>query len=352
MIPVQPRRIQAKSSCSGTLNSFRPKMKILIVHYHSFELWHAPSWIRERLQQQFPDHHFLQLQNYDRVPQEIADTDVFIGWSLRPEQFVAANKLRWIHSPAAAVHQLMYPELVRSNVVVTNSTGIHGPVVAEHAIAVLLALAKRLPQAMRYQEKHEWSQDQLWHSQPRPREVADSTLLVIGMGSIGREFACRARALGMRILGVRENPAKGLSGADEVYSPQQIDEVLPQADYVLLCTPVTPATTGLMNAARLSKMKPDAYLINVARGPLIDEPALLDALQKRRIAGAALDVFNEEPLPASSPFWSLDNILITPHTAAVTERLWERHYRLIADNMKRFLAGERLLNEVDKTRGY
>jgi phosphoglycerate dehydrogenase-like enzyme len=286
------------------------------------------------------------------VPQEIADTDVFIGLSLRPEQFAAAKRLRWIHSPAAAVHQLMYPELIKSSVALTNSTGVHGPVVAEHAIALLLALAKRLPQAMQYQAKHEWSQNQLWQGSPRPREVADSTVLVIGMGSIGREFAVRAKALGMRILAIRENPAKGLDGADAVYASAQIDEVLPQADYVLLCTPVTPATTGIMNAARLGKMKPDSYLINVARGPLIDEAALLDTLQHRRIAGAALDVFNQEPLLADSPFWSLDNILITPHTAAVTDRLWERHYRLIVDNMKRFLAGERLLNEVDKTRGY
>jgi phosphoglycerate dehydrogenase-like enzyme len=327
-------------------------MKTLIVHYHSFELWHAPSWIRERLQQDFPGHQFIQLQNYDRVPQEIADTDVFIGLSLRPEQFAAAKRLRWIHSPAAAVHQLMYPELIKSSVALTNSTGVHGPVVAEHAITLLLALAKRLPQAMQYQAKHEWSQNQLWQGSPRPREVADSTVLVIGMGSIGREFAARAKALGLRIMAIRENPAKGLDGADAVYGSAQIDEVLPQADYVLLCTPVTPATTGIMNAARLGKMKPDAYLINVARGPLIDEAALLDTLQHRRIAGAALDVFNQEPLPADSPFWSLDNILVTPHTAAVTDRLWERHYRLIVDNMKRFLAGERLLNEVDKSRGY
>jgi phosphoglycerate dehydrogenase-like enzyme len=327
-------------------------MKILIVHYHSFELWHAPYWIRERLEQEFPEHGFVQLQNYDRVPEEISDTDVFIGWSLRPQQFVAAKKLRWIHSPAAAVHQLLFPELVQSSVVLTNSTGIHGPVVAEHAIAVLLAMAKRLPQAMQYQAKREWSQDQLWHDRPRPREVADATVAVVGMGGIGREFAARAKALGMKVLAVRENPAKGLDGADSVFSSAQIDDVLPQADYVLLCTPVTPATSGMMNAARLSKMKPDAYLINVARGPLIDEAALLDALQHRRIAGAALDVFVEEPLPPDSPFWSLDNVLITPHTAAVTERLWERHYRLIVENMKRFLAGEPLINQVDKQRGY
>ena len=327
-------------------------MKILIVHYHSFELWHAPAWIRERLEKDFPEHTFVQLQNYDRAPEEIPDTDVFIGWSLRPEQFIAAKKLKWIHSPAAAVHQLMFPELIRSNVLLTNSTGIHGPVVAEHAIAVLLALAKRLPQAMQYQAKKIWSQDQLWQEQPRPREVADATVLVVGMGGIGSEFTVRAKALGMKVLAVRENPAKGNGGADAVFSPAQINEVLPQADYVFLCTPVTPATTGLINAERLRRMKPDSYLINVGRGPLIDEPALLDALQNRRIAGAALDVFNEEPLPADSPFWSLDNLLITPHTAAVTERLWERHYRLIVENLKRFIAGKPLLNEVDKTRGY
>src|SRR5437588_6812708 len=133
-------------------------MKVLIVHYHSFELWHAPAWIRERLQQDFPEHRFVQLQNYDRVPEEITDTDIFIGWSLRPEQFVAAKNLKWIHSPAAAVHQLMFPELINSSVVVTNSREVHGPVVAEHAIALVLALAKRLPQATRYQIKKEWAQ--------------------------------------------------------------------------------------------------------------------------------------------------------------------------------------------------
>lgn len=327
-------------------------MKTLIVHYHSFELWHAPAWICERLQQEFPQHQFVQLQNDDRVPGEIPDTDVFIGSSLRPQQFLAAKKLRWIHSPAAAVHQLMYPELLQSSVVLTNSTGIHGPVVAEHAMAVLLALAKRLPQAMQFQAKHEWSQDQLWHGWPKPREVADATVAVIGMGGIGREFAARAKAFGMKVLAIRENVSKGLDGADAVYSSAQIDQVLPQSDYVLLCTPVTPATTGIINAARLARMKRDSYLINVARGPLIDEGALINVLRERRIAGAALDVFVQEPLPPDSPFWSLDNVLITPHTAAVTDRLWERHYQHIVENLRLFLDGQPLLNQVDKKRGY
>ena len=328
------------------------EMKVLIVHYHPFELWHAPAWLRDRLQEEFPQLSFLQLPNYDRVPEEIRDTDAFIGWSLRPEQFVAARKLKWIHSPAAAVHQLMFPELVRSNVVVTNSTGVHGPVVAEHAIAVLLALAKRLPQAMRYQANNTWSQDLLWKERPRPREVDGAVVAVIGMGGIGSEFTRRAKALGMKVLAVRENPSKGPAGADQVYGPAQIDEVLPQADYVLLCTPVTPGTSSLINEARLKKMKPDAYLINVGRGPLVEDAALLEALRSRRIAGAALDVFHEEPLPPDAPFWSLDNVLITPHTAAVSERLWERHYHLIVANLVRFLAGKPLLNQVDKNRGY
>jgi phosphoglycerate dehydrogenase-like enzyme len=327
-------------------------MKILIVHHHPFELWHAPAWLRERLQGEFPELNFLQLSNFDRVPEEIADTDVFIGWSLRPEQFVAAKKLRWIHSPAAAVHQLMFPELIQSNVVVTNSTGVHGPVVAEHAIAVLLALAKRLPQAMRYQAKKTWAQAQLWKERPRPREVDGATVAVIGMGGIGAEFTRRAKAMGMRVLAVRENPAKGTGGADQVFSCSQIDDVLPQADYVLLCTPVTSATTGLIDEARLKKMKADSYMINVGRGPLVDEAALVEALKTNRIAGAALDVFVTEPLPKESPFWTLDNVLITPHTAAVTERLWERHFALIVENLKRFLAGKPLLNQVDKKRGY
>lgn len=327
-------------------------MKVLIIHAHRFELWSAPAWLRERLSADFPQASVVQLSSYDQVAGEIGEAEVFIGWSLRPEQFTSATRLRWIHSPAAAVHQLMFPELVRSDVVVTNAREVHGPVVAEHAIALVLALAKRLPQAMSYQRQMVWAQQLLWNERPRPREVAGSNVLVIGMGSIGREFTARAKALGMNVLAVRENPGKGTSGADAVYATADLDQALPLADYVLLCTPVTPATTGLMNRERLALMKPDSYLINVGRGPLVDEPALLDALTRRTIAGAALDVFMEEPLAPESKLWSLDNLLITPHTAAVTEKLWQRHYQLIHENMKRYLAGMPLLYEVNKTSGY
>ena len=327
-------------------------MKILICHHHRFELWCAPAWIRDRLARDFPQIDFVQLPDYEGMSREIVDTDVLIGWAIQPEQFRAARRLKWIHSPAAAVHQLMFPDLIKSDVIVTNSGDVHGPVVAEHAIAVLLALAKRLPQAMAYQKKHEWAQEMLWREQPRPREISGETVVVVGMGSIGREFTERAKALGMRVLAVRENPQKGTAGADAVYGPEQLDAVLPEADYLLLCTPVTPSTNGLINRARLGLMKRDAYLINVGRGSLADEAALVEALRNRTIAGAALDVFNHEPLPRESPFWDFDNMLITPHTAAVTDRLWERHYRLICENLTRFLEGRLLLNLIDKHRGY
>jgi phosphoglycerate dehydrogenase-like enzyme len=327
-------------------------MKILIVHYHPFELWHAPAWIRERLQSEFPDVRVVQFDNYDRVPEEIEDTDVFIGWSLRAEQVLAAKKLKWIHSPAAAVHQLMFPELLNSKVVITNSSSVHGPVVAEHAVAVLLALAKRLPQAMHYQARKTWAQDHLWTERPRPREVDGTTVLVVGVGGIGGEFIRRAKALGMKVLAVRQNPDKGNAGADEVYAPSRLYGLLPRAGYIVLCTPVTPATSPLINTGLLAMMQPDAYLINVGRGTLVDEAALIQALQTRRIAGAALDVFAEEPLPEDSPLWSLDNVLITPHTAGVTESLWERHYELIAENLRRLRDGRPMLCEVDKKEGY
>jgi phosphoglycerate dehydrogenase-like enzyme len=327
-------------------------MKILIVHYHRFELWHAPAWLRERLRSEFPDVRVVQLENYDRVPEEIQDTDVFIGWSLRPEQVLAAKNLKWIHSPAAAVHQLMFPELLNSKVVITNSSSVHGPVVAEHALALLLALAKRLPRAMHYQASKIWAQDLLWSERPRPQEVEGATVLVVGVGGIGGEFIKRAKALGMNLLAVRRNPEKGSAGADEVFPPSQLYGLLPRAGYVLLSTPVTPATSPLINAGLLAMIQPHAYLINVGRGTLVDEAALIRALQTRHFAGAALDVFEEEPLPEHSPLWSLDNVLITPHTAGVTEGLWERHYRLIAENLRRFREGRELLGEVDKKEGY
>lgn len=327
-------------------------MKVLIDCFDPFELWTAPAWMQGRLEQDFPQLQVVRLPDSEGIEKEFSDTDILIGWSIPPAQFVAAQKLRWIHTPTAGVDQLLFSELIRSNVVVTNSCEVHGSLVAEHAMGCLLALAKGIPQAVRHQTKKEWAQQQLWRTGPRPREISGATVVVVGMGSVGREFTTRAKAFGMRVLAVRQNPEKGTAGADAVYGAAHLEQLLPEADYVLLCVPTTQETIGLMSRSRLNLMKPDAYLINVGRGALLDEAALFETLSTRRIAGAALDVFKEEPLPPDSNLWSLNNLLITPNVAAVTERIWNRHYELIRENMARFLADRPLLNQVNKHDGY
>jgi phosphoglycerate dehydrogenase-like enzyme len=328
-------------------------MKLLIVLRHPFELWNSPAWLSSRIHTDFPSIDATQRSSYEGIEEYLRDAEIVIAWSLRPEQFKQARKLRWIHSPAAAVHQLMFPELINSDVILTNSSEVHGGVVAEHVMSLVFALAKRLPQAARFQQKHVWGQEALWLGRPRPREIADATLGLVGLGSIGRRVAMSASALGMRVLAVREHLGKEIpEGVQQVFASSQLDEVLAQADYVVLATPVTPSTLGLMNAARLAKMKSDAYLINVGRGPLVDEAALAEALREHKIGGAALDVFQEEPLPADSPLWDLENLFITPHTAGITEKLWDRHYALISENLRRYLEGKPLLGIVNKKQGY
>ena len=328
-------------------------MKLLILLHHRFDLWNAPEWFSERLRKDFPQLDVVHLSSYDGVEDHLQDAEIVIAWSLRPEQFKAARKLRWIHSPAAAVHQLIFPELVNSDVILTNSSQVHGPVVAEHVIALLFALAKRLPDAVRFQQKRTWGQEPMWRGRPRPRELAGATVGLVGIGSIGREVAKRASALGMRVIASREHPEKGSpENVEQIFPTSQIDALLCQSDYVILAAPLTSATRSLMNAARFEKMKADACLINVSRGPLLDQAALAKALREKKIGGAALDVFDQEPLPSDSPLWDLENLLITPHTAAMTEKLWERHYKLISENLRRYLAHHPLQAMVDKQKGY
>jgi phosphoglycerate dehydrogenase-like enzyme len=327
-------------------------VKLLIALYHRFEFWQMPGWFPEHLRREFPQLEVVHLPNYERVMEEVADADIAISWSLRGEQITAATKLRWIHSTAAAVHQLMTPELRASDIVVTNARDVHGPVVAEHAIALAFALAKRLPQAVRHQQQRHWAQHDLWNAQPRPRELSGATMTIVGMGGIGRPLARLAKGLGMRVVGVREHPERGSQVADAVYGFDELERALREGDFVVLAVPVTPKTHQLMNAERLAHLNKGAYLINVGRGVLINEDALVQALEARSFAGAALDVTTEEPLPAESALWLMDSVFITPHIAGLTERMWERHYAHYTENLRRYLAGEPLFWVVDKQRGY
>jgi phosphoglycerate dehydrogenase-like enzyme len=329
------------------------KRKLLILTYHRLELWIAPPWFAERLRREFPDLEVDQLNSYENVEQHLADVEILFGISIRPQQFLAAKQLRWIHSQAAAVHQFMFPELVNSDVILTNARDVHGPVVAEQVIAMMFALARRIPAAVRFQQKHEWGQDTFSSGRSRSLELAGATLGLVGLGSIGRNVAKHASALGMRIIAVREHPDKEKpQHVDEVLPTSKLLELLAQSDYVVLSTPVTPETTGMIGARQLAAMKPDSFLLNVGRGPLINEAALVEVLRQHKIGGAALDVFDQEPLPSDSPLWDLDDLLITPHTGGISEKMWERHYVLFSENFRRYLSGEPLLGLVDKRCGY
>lgn len=328
-------------------------MKLLIVVQHQFDLWNVPPWFGLRLASEFPQLQIAQRESYDGAENELERAEVLFTISLTPEQFRIAKKLRWIHAPTAAVHQLLIPELIESDVLITNSTGVHGPVVAEHVVALIFALAKKIPQDVVLQQGRIWGQQIIWSEGIHPREIAGATLGLIGLGSIGRRVAQMASALSMRVLAVREHVDKERpEGVESVFAPAQLDEMLRQSDFVVLAAPLLTTTERMINADRLSKMKPDAFLINVGRGQQLDEAALADALRNHRIAGAALDVFDQEPLPSDSPLWNLENLLITPHTASQTDKLWHRHYELLSDNLRRFLAGQRLRFIVDKRTGY
>jgi len=326
--------------------------KIAILLHDEFEMWRPPAWFVERLRGDFQQVEVSCSAKKRDDGEALRGADVMIGWSLEPEQFRAAGNLRWIYSITAAVDQFLYPELVASKIAISNAGSVHGPVVAEHAIAMLLALARRLPSAVRYQDRRKWAMEAIWNEQPRPREVRGAALAVIGLGSIGAEVAQMAAALKMHVSGVREHPARGAAGAHEVMGYEALDSAIGRADFVVLAAPLTERTRHLIDARRLQLFKPGAFLINVSRGALVDEAALVKALRDQRIAGAALDVFEEEPLSRWSPLWKMPQALITPHTAFLTGNVWQRHYEVFTANLKRYMAGQALEGAVDLKRGY
>jgi len=328
-------------------------MKMLLAVQHRLEMWTVPVWFVEKLRAEFPQFEITHRDTYDNLENYVADVEVMFTLSLRPDQFKAANKLKWLHCPAAAVHQFSFPEFVNSNVILTNGRDVHGPVVAEHVMAMIFVMAKNFHICARYQQKSEWGQEPVWEAKPHPRLIAGATLGLIGLGSIGRPVAKHASSLGMKVIAMRGNPEKGgAEGVTQVFGPSQLDQLLAQSDYVVLAAPVVASTEHLIGAKQLSQMKSDACLINVGRGQLIDEAVLAEALRQKKIGGAALDVFEKEPLPTDSPFWNMENVFISPHTGGLAERLWEREYDLFAENIRRYMAHQPLLALVNKRQGY
>lgn len=326
--------------------------KLLICVWHPFTFWRPQPILPESIRARWPEMHVLHLPNYDHLARELPDTDIFVGYSLRAQQLKDAKKLKWIHSTAAGVAQLMYPELRDSGIFVTNPSGVFSVPMAEHTMGLLLAMARNFPDSVRHQDRANWGQQEIWDQPQHLTELNGKILLIVGYGSIGRELARRARAFDMRVWGVTRSGKGDAKHAEKIVAAAQLESALPEADYVVLAAPETPETKQLMGASQIARMKRGARLINVGRGSLLDEAALLRALETGALAGAALDVTGTEPLPAESPLWKARHLLITPHTSAVSDRLWHRQAALLSELLERWFAGRELFNQVDLTRGY
>jgi D-2-hydroxyacid dehydrogenase (NADP+) len=333
----------------------RPKpaeTKLVICAWHPFSEWRPKPVLAESIRARYPKIRVLHLPNYDHLPQELPDTNIFVGYSLRAEQLVHARELKWIHSTAAGVAQLMYAELRQSGITVTNASGIFSVPMAEHTMGLVLALARNFPDSVRYQDRSKWAVQDLWDKPQHLNEINGSVLLIVGYGSIGRELARRAKAFDMRVWGVTRSGSGDSTQAEKILPVSQLNEALPHADYVVISAPETPETKHLIGSEQIARMKRGARLINVARGSLLDEGALINALQNGALCGAALDVTGVEPLPPQSPLWRAPNLFITPHTSAISERLWLRETELFLKLLDEWFEGTPLSNRVDFSRGY
>lgn len=282
----------------------------------------------------------------------LPDAEVYLGMGVPAEVLRAGPRLRWVHTGTTGVGSALTPDLLQRDVVLTNSAGVHGPPVADTALAMILHFARGLDLAVRTQAKGRWDKAGFDTAEPPLRELEGSVVGIVGFGGIGRALAERVRALGCRVLALKRRPSEAPPGIRVLTDNAGLRTLLAESHFVALCAPETSETRGMIDADALARMRSDAVLVNVGRGGLVDEDALVDALRGGRIRGAGLDVFVREPLPEGHPLWALDNVLITPHVSSYTDRFWERETDLIVENLRRWRGGEPLRNVVDKAAGY
>ena len=327
-------------------------MQVLIAIHHRVVAWTIPATQVEELRRRFPHIDFLHSRDRDSDLELAPEADVAFALGLSKEAAARAARLRWVHCSAHAVGQFPLADLASRGITVTNSRGTQSTPIAEHVMAGLLALARRLPQTLRRQEQRVWLPNELT-GQASPWLIAGKTMGIIGLGTLGQAIATRAKAFGMRVIGIRRSPDRDVPvGVDQIVARIDVDRMLEEADVVVLAAPWTPGTNQILDSAAIGKMKPGAVVINVARGQLVDEPALEEALTSGRLGGAVLDVFTNEPLPPDSAIWSMPNVIITPHTSGFRTDHFDAVVNLFSENLRRFEGGGPLLNLVDMEAGY
>ncbi len=288
----------------------------------------------------------LPLPTLNTPANTIADTEILVAWGftdIRP-LYPAAAKLKWVHALSAGVERLLFPEIQVDATILTNSKGIHGIPVSEHVFAMVLAFNRGLNIFIRQQLAKEWKRAPV-------DEIHEKTIGIVGLGSIGREIAKKAKGMGMNVVAVKREMTSEIF-VNKLFPPEQLEDMLAMADFVVTALPLTEETQGLFGLKQFEAMKRSAYFFNIARGAIVNEQDLVTALQKGLISGAGLDVFEDEPLPATSPLWEMPNVIITPHLAALSPYYLDRAIKLFADNLTRYSQNREMFNLVDKAKGY
>lgn len=323
--------------------SLEPALTVAVGIF-STPVWTLDLKYVDQLRARFPDVRFIQAYSHAELGDALEHADAAFSSMVRAETFARARRLRWIHSSAAGVGASLFPALIESDVVLTNSRGVQSASIAEHILAAVLAWRRRLHVAVRRQASKTWAQEELSTLDAPP--LSETRVLIVGMGSIGRETARLFERLGVRVDGLGRRARDGQAGVES------LPHVLPHADAVIITAPHTTETDRLFDDRMLARMKAGSLLVNVGRGRIVDESALIEALKQGRPGGAALDVFAREPLAPDSPLWEMENVLITPHIAGFGARFWEGIVELFARNLERWRKDEPLKNVVDKHRGY
>ena len=301
----------------------------------------------------------------DDARSEITDADAFYG-KISPELLAAAEQLRWVQSPTASLEHYLFPELIEHPCELSNMRGLFSDVIADHVLGYVLCFARNLHTYLRLQDQARWAPigeddettsfttgpSQVREVDRRHLHLADCTLGVVGVGAIGSEICRRAAAFGMTVLGVDPHTKQVAGSVDEVWPTERLDDLLAASDFVVIAAPHTPETFKLFRTPQFEAMRSTAYLINIGRGVIVDLADLTQALQQGQIAGAGLDVFETEPLPAEHLLWSMPNVIITPHIAAASPRVSERHLATLLENIRRFANGESPTTLVNKDRWY
>ena len=328
-------------------------MKIVLYSEHWNRFWCLPPELIPWLRTDFPEIDFYHARTEQEISDSLADAEIYFGYRLQKKDVAIAKNLKWIHVPAASVHPLTDLGLQEKGIVVTNSKGLHAVPIAEHVIGCMLVFSRKFLESWQYQQKRHYAAREILTQSPLPGELRGKTVLVLGLGSIGNEVARLCKAFGMRVLACKRNAGGVHENVDQIFSAGDFRQPLPEADYLVIAVPRTANTDGLIGEAEMELLKKSCVIINIARAKIIQREVLMRYLKENRIRGAALDVFEQEPLPSDSELFSLPNVFLTPHTSGVSAaEHWPRMLELFAENLRRYTQGQPLMNVVDLNEGY